>query len=117
MIDPKDYAEIVAKRPELAVTHPLYPSMELRQDIPCWSWKCTITGTTSHISFHDPEACELIAEALIGWHWTRMLPPTCCLRHNLDDPPRWTCGNVCNEHGQASGLDPLSALTEFWRSQ
>ena len=101
---PARYAALVAKRPELAV-----PQLRYYETSNCWYR--VYVETPSRLLYKDE------SEALICWHWTKMMPPTCCLRHNLDDPPLWTCGNVCNEHGKVSASDPLSALFAYWEAQ
>lgn len=93
MIDPQDYAAIVAKRPELAV-----PGLAF--------------FTVDNILDTDE------AEALIGWHWTRMLPPGVGIVQHPET------GKPCIVDTSGGGIewwpehpDPLSALTAFWRSQ
>lgn len=115
MIDPKAYAEITAKRPELAVPNDR-PQLALSlAPVPyepnqwCWMLR-TSEGENVIYEYVSPSR----AEALIGWHWTRMLPKG----HNLEHTEAAWSVKVADSRFGWTGFydDPISALTAFWRS-
>ena len=88
------YAEVVAKRPELAVTG-------LIHDKVCWHHRQLGNGP-----------CNEAAAALILAHWIGKLPLGCALRNFL--PGVWICGNIASEFGRHNGDTPLAALHAFY---
>jgi len=102
MIDPQDYADITAKRPELAVDGLVYGKKprSIREDEHWFQYSVR--------SIMQDEA-----EALIGWHWTKMLPPGHSLKHT---EAAWSVKIADSRFGWIGFHDdPLSALAAFWR--
>jgi hypothetical protein len=111
---PQIYAEIVARRPELAVPAPICKhTVKLEHGTGGgWRWMHYVTGTGNFVVQHlsDQEV-----EALIGWHWTKMMPNGYgvfkCV--NTDEWTVWDGeASPCGWH-----LTPLAALAAFWRAQ